>query len=181
VLVTDAVGYMKTRAEGLAVSCPKLIHDTCVARALHRVCETFRVLYPNVDKLVANGKKKFVKSPARIALFKNKARDTPLLPTPVITRCGTWLDATVYYAGNFEIFCSVLNEFGGDDAYLVTILQDIFQDSNDLKLLRTYLAYICANFSFLSQSVTELEMTTNLLSEIKEINDIQYKLKKSRS
>jgi hypothetical protein len=94
---------------------------------------------------------------------------------------GTWLDATVYYAENFEIFCSVLNEFGGDDASLVTILQDIFQDSNDLKLLRTYLAYICANFSFLLQSVTELEMTTNLLSEIKEINDIQYKLKKSRS
>jgi hypothetical protein len=85
-LVTDSAPYMKKAAQGPTVSCPKLIHDTCVARALHRVCETFRVLYPNVDKLVANGKKMFVKSPARIALFKNEARDTPLLPTPVITR-----------------------------------------------------------------------------------------------
>jgi hypothetical protein len=174
-LVTDAAGYMKTRAEGLSVSYPKLIHVTCVAHALHRVCETIHVLCPNVDKLVGNGKKMFVKSPAhRIELFKNKAPDTSLLPTPVITRWGTWLDATVYYAENFEIFCSVLNEFGGDDASLVTIFQDTFQDSNELKLLRTYLAYIRANFSFLSQSITELEMTTSLLSEtIKEISDIQ--------
>jgi hypothetical protein len=47
-------------------------------------------------------------------------------------------------------------------------------------VLKTDLAYIRANFSFLPQSLTKLEMTTNLLSEtIKEINDIQDKLKKS--
>jgi hypothetical protein len=79
------------------------------ARALYRVCETIRVLYPHRDKLVANGKKIFVKSPARIELFKNKAPDTPLPPTAVITRWGTWLDATVYYGENFGIFCSVVN------------------------------------------------------------------------
>ena len=44
--------------EGLSVSYPKMIHVTCVAHALHRVCETIRVLYPNVDKLIANAKKK---------------------------------------------------------------------------------------------------------------------------
>jgi hypothetical protein len=53
------------------------------------------VLYPNVDKLVANGKKVFVKSPARIELHKIKAPDTPLPPTAVITLWGTWLDAIV--------------------------------------------------------------------------------------
>jgi prefoldin subunit 5 len=59
-------------------------------------------------------------------------------------------------------------------------LQDIFQDSDELKVLKTGLAYIVANFSYLSQSITKLEMSTNLLSEtIKEINDIQDKLKKS--
>jgi hypothetical protein len=34
---------------------------------------------------VANGKKIFVKSPARTEFFKNNAPDTPLHPTPVIT------------------------------------------------------------------------------------------------
>jgi prefoldin subunit 5 len=55
-----------------------------------------------------------------------------------------------------------------------------FQNSDELKVLKTDLAYIRENFSFLSQSITKLEMTTNLLSEtIKEIDDIQDKLKKS--
>jgi hypothetical protein len=54
---------------------------TCVVHVLHRVCETIHVLYPNVGKLVANGKKIFVKSPARIELFKNKAPETSLPPS----------------------------------------------------------------------------------------------------
>jgi hypothetical protein len=134
---------------------------------LHRVCETIHVLYPNVDKLVAYGKKIFVKLPDRIEVFKNEAPDTPLPPTSAsaITWWGTWLDATVYYAETFEILCSVVNEFDGDDGSSITILQDIFQDSNEFKVLKTDLAHIRANFSFLSQSITKLEMTTNLLSE----------------
>jgi hypothetical protein len=83
------------------------------------------------------------------------------------------LDAIVYYAENFEIFCSVANEFDGDDATSIATLQDIFQDSNELKVLKTDLAYIRENFKFLSQYITKLEMTTNLLSEtIKEVHDI---------
>jgi hypothetical protein len=123
------------------------------------------VLYPNVDTLVANGKKIFVKSPARIQLFKNKAPYTRLPPAPVITRWGTWLDANVYYTENFEIFCSVINVFDGDDATSITILQDIFQDSNELMVLKPDLSYIRANFSFLSQFITKLKMATYLLSE----------------
>jgi hypothetical protein len=90
------------------------------------------------------------------------------------------LDATVHYAENFENFCSVVrvNEFDSDDASSITILQNIFQDSKALKVLRTDLAYIHANFSFLSQPITKLEMMKNLLSEtIKEINNIEDKMK----
>jgi hypothetical protein len=56
----------------------------------------------------------------------------------------------------------VVNEFDRDDA----ILQEIFTDPNELKVLKTDLAYIHSNFSFLSLSITKLENTTNLLSEI---------------
>jgi hypothetical protein len=85
-----------------------------------------------------------------------------------------------HYVEHFVIFCSVINEFYNDDASSITILQDIFQYSNELKVLKTDLAYIRANFSFLSQSITKFEMTTNLLSKtVKEINYIQDKLKKS--
>jgi hypothetical protein len=104
---------------------------------LHRACETICILHPNVDKLIAKREKIFVKSPARIELFKNRAPDTPIPPTPVISWWGTWLDATVYYAENFKIFCSVVNEFDRDDASSITMLQDISQDSGELKVLRT--------------------------------------------
>jgi hypothetical protein len=69
------------------------------------VCETTNALNPVVDKLVAsNGKKIFVKLPARIDLFRNKAPAAPFPPTPVIICKGYWLTATVYYAEKFEIF-----------------------------------------------------------------------------
>jgi hypothetical protein len=63
---------------------------------------------------------------------------------------------------------------------LLQYCKTYFRTQNELKVLRTDLAYICANFSFLLQSITRLDMITNLLSEtIKEINDIEDKLKKS--
>jgi hypothetical protein len=40
-------------------------------------------------------------------MFKNKAPDTQL-PSTLIKQWVTWLDATVYYAENFEIFGSVI-------------------------------------------------------------------------
>jgi hypothetical protein len=44
-------------------------------------------------------------------------------------------------------------------------------------MLESDLGYILANFSFLSQSVTKLENTTNFVSErMKEMNDIKIKL-----
>jgi hypothetical protein len=132
---------------------------------------------PNAHKLVANGKKIFVRSAARIEPFENKTLDTPLPPTPVITRWGTWLDVIVHYAENVEIFCSVLNELDRDHETSIAILKDIFKKSNELKVLTTDLVYSHANFNFFSRSTTKLENITNLLSEtIDEINDIRDKL-----
>jgi hypothetical protein len=58
------------------MSYPKLIPVSCVAHFLFRACATVVVLYSNVDKLLADGNKIFVKSPARIELLKRK----PLTP-----------------------------------------------------------------------------------------------------
>jgi hypothetical protein len=61
---------------GLSANYPKLTHATFSVHALHRICETIRELCPNVDKLVADGKKTFVKSLARSDLVRNKGPDT---------------------------------------------------------------------------------------------------------
>ena len=55
-----------------------------------------------VDKLIANGKKIFIKSPLRVQKFKEEAPTLPLPPQPVVTRCGTWFDAANYYCTNYS-------------------------------------------------------------------------------
>jgi hypothetical protein len=77
------------------------------------------------------------------------------------------------------LFCS--NKLDRDDPSSIAILQGIFKDSNELKVLKTDLTYIHANFSFLSKPITKLEKTTNLSETIKEINDMQERPSKITS
>jgi hypothetical protein len=76
-----------------------------------------------------------------------------------------------------SVFCSVVNERDRDSTSYIAIMQEIYSDSNELKVLKADLAYIYADFSFLLQSITQFEKATNLLPEtIKEFSDIQDKL-----
>jgi hypothetical protein len=59
-----------------------------------------------------------------------------------------------------------VNELGVVTASSTAISQEIFNHSNEMKLLKTDLAYIHINFSFLSQSIIKLEKTTHLFSKI---------------
>lgn len=173
-LVTDAAAYMKKAAVGLAVSYPKMVHVTCVAHALHRICEKIRVLYPKVDKLVSNGKKVFIKSPKRIDIFNQKCPGIPLPPAPVVTRWGTWLDAVEYYAQNFEQFVSVVNDLDKDEASSIEILQELLKDPS----VKLELAFISTNLSFLSRCIEKLESSSNTLSaSVGQIRIVETKLK----
>ncbi|KAJ4442753.1 hypothetical protein ANN_04344 [Periplaneta americana] len=84
-----AAAYMKKAAAGLAVSYPKMIHVTCIAHRLHRVCEEIRTLYPNVDKLISNAEKVFIKSPRKIDIQEYKSQHT------AATHTGTHGDARI--------------------------------------------------------------------------------------
>jgi hypothetical protein len=52
-------------------------------------------------------------------------------------------------AENIDIFCSIVNELERNNAFSIVILQEIYNDSNELKALEADLAYIHANFSFM--------------------------------
>jgi hypothetical protein len=41
---------MERAAEGLAMNEPELVHAACLTHALHRICESICMLYPNADK-----------------------------------------------------------------------------------------------------------------------------------
>ena len=80
---------------------PKMIHITCLGRALHRVAEEVLRKFPDVDKLIPDGKKLFIKAPLQVLKFKKEAPLLPLPPQPIITRWGTWLDTVAYYCENY--------------------------------------------------------------------------------
>ena len=97
-LVTDGAAYMKKTASSLKILYPNMLHITCLAHGLHRVAEEVRGQFQDVDKLISNVKKIFLKAPTRCDLFRDKAPDVPLPPQPVVTRWGTWINAALYYA-----------------------------------------------------------------------------------
>lgn len=53
VLLTDAASYMVKTGHELRVFFPSMMHITCLARALHRVCETARGAFQDVNSLIS--------------------------------------------------------------------------------------------------------------------------------
>lgn len=106
-LLSDSAAYMLKCGRDLKIFYPDLIHFTCLAHGLNLVCETVRNNFENVDGLISNVKKIFIKAPLRVQHYKNVLPDVPLPPEPVLTRWGTWIEAAIFYANNFDEIRSV--------------------------------------------------------------------------
>jgi hypothetical protein len=61
---------MVKAARGLQALYPRMVHLTCLAYPVHRVAGIIRGTYPDVEKLISNAKKMFVKAPLRVQKFK---------------------------------------------------------------------------------------------------------------
>lgn len=57
---------------------------TCLTHPLHRLVEVVRKYFPNVDQLISNCKKIFLKDPSKV--HKKMVPNVSLLPQPVLTR-----------------------------------------------------------------------------------------------
>ncbi|KAJ8951121.1 hypothetical protein NQ318_021565 [Aromia moschata] len=87
-----------------------------------------------VDSLIASTQKVFLKSPKRLHAFHSRCPNIPEPPQPILTRCGTWLEATFYYAKYFEQIKTVILEFNPNEAAAIkkspsTKFQDIFVET----------------------------------------------------
>ncbi|CAN7985942.1 unnamed protein product, partial [Ixodes hexagonus] len=106
-------------AKELKVLYPAMIHVTCVVHATRRVAKGIRLASPQLDLLVSNTKKAFLKAPSRVASFGGAAPDVPLPPQPIRTRWGTWINAVAYYRRHFNLPNFVLEQLT-DDAVSAT-------------------------------------------------------------
>jgi hypothetical protein len=60
--IADNAPYILKAAKGLKMLYPKMVHLTCLAHGLHRVAKEIRGTYPEVDRMISNVKKIFLKS-----------------------------------------------------------------------------------------------------------------------
>ncbi|KAF0747616.1 Uncharacterized protein FWK35_00029922, partial [Aphis craccivora] len=176
--LSDAAPYMVKAGKTLKIFNPKMEHITCVAHALHRVCEEIRLQFPKVDKLISNMKKNFLKAPSRVQIFRSIAPNISLPPEPKLTRWGTWINAAIYYCEHFSLIKRVIIELDEDDAISIKKVQNLIKDSN----LECNLTYIKSNFSALTSAILRLEKTGCLLSEsIKIVLDVQNAIDKAQN
>lgn len=118
---------------------------------------------PHVNKLINNEKKSFLKSPSRFQLYKEKLPCLPLPPEPVITRWGTWIEAVVFNANNYE-GQTVIEKLDGSSAS-VEICKKMF---NSLTV-KNDLAFIKTNFSGFLKAIKNVEDTKLTLLQSLEI------------
>lgn len=143
--ISDAAPYMVKAAQAIQIFYPKITHLICVAHGLHRVCEQIRGLYTNVDRLISNVKKVFLKAPLRVEIFKDLEPDLALPPQPIITRWGTWLNAVNYYATNFEKIVRIFDALDDEEAALIKISKSLLRDNT----IKSDLIFIASIMDFL--------------------------------
>jgi hypothetical protein len=69
---------------------------TYITHAHYRVAEMIRRVFNNVDGLVSNVIKIFLKAPSSLEIFKTEASGIPLPPFPIITRWGNVVRCGLY-------------------------------------------------------------------------------------
>jgi hypothetical protein len=143
---------MKKAGRCIQTLYPKALHVTCLAHALHNVCEEVRAHFPKVDRLIAEMKKTFLKCPKRIAILNKKCPDIPNPPKPITTRWGTWITAVEYYYTYLNEIKSAVEEFN-ENAQCVNVVKELIKDQS----LHSNLVYITTNFGFLPHAITQLE------------------------
>ncbi|KAL4100784.1 hypothetical protein QTP88_020815 [Uroleucon formosanum] len=143
--LSDTAPYTVNAGKSLNIFYTKMVHVTCIVHAFHRIAEQIRGHYSKVDKIIANVKKVFCKSPYGINCFKEKAPLLSIPPQPIITRWGTWLKAAIYYCDIYELIRDIITSFDEKDSVGVENSQKYLSDPD----VASNLIYIKSNFGFL--------------------------------
>jgi len=144
-----------------------------MAHGLHNLSEAIRDEFSNVDLLISNTKKVFLKAPSRVGTFKEKCPNLSLPPQPIITRWGTWLDAAFYYGKNFDKVKEVIDTFNPNDAKSIQNAQQLFNDNS----IKNELSIILSNFQCITDTITCLEKSgVNLGKSLELVQNVENKL-----
>ncbi|KAK4884465.1 hypothetical protein RN001_000736 [Aquatica leii] len=119
-------------------------------------------------------------APLRVQVYREKLPDLPLPPEPILTRWGTWIESTIFYADNFENIKKntvskfyVVMDFAADGSDSIEKAQNIYKNNkfNELQYIKVY-------FSILPTSLKKLEEIGLPLTEsLQIIENVKQSLK----
>ncbi|KAL4141465.1 hypothetical protein QTP88_004102 [Uroleucon formosanum] len=174
-LCSDAAPYMIKVSKTLNVFFPNMIHISCLAHMIQRLAEKVREMYPNVNTLVSNLKKVFLKAPQRVDVYKEIMPNVPLPPEPVLTRWGTWIKAANFCADHFDNLKIILQKL--EDKNVVSIKKCINMLS--LESVKNDLTFIQSHFFILVKSIKNLERSSlTLCDSIQIVNNVILAMEK---
>ncbi len=170
-LISDQAPYMIKAGKDLKTLFTELNHISCLAHALHRVCEKIRKENELVNEYISSVKAIFTKSPLRIQSFK-QLTDIALPPEPVITRWGTFLKAAFYHLDNFDIISGFIFNLEDDSKKIRSAKKLISNENMKEQLLNLH------NYRMLPKAIEKLESQS---LKFQEQLDIVDEVKKSLS
>lgn len=167
IFVTNGAATMGLVSCSLQEQGCRFVHITCKVHALHLVAETIRQGFPEVDKLIANAEKIFIKAPKRLRVFHSQCPGIPEPPQPILTRWGEWLQAAFYYAKYFQQIKAVIVQFNPGEAVAIKECQTAFENNDIESDLQT----IYTNYCSLHAAIEKLQNTTLSFADSLQIVD----------
>lgn len=166
-VVTDGAAYMKKAFESAPLF-PNMIHVTCLAHAIHLVCETIHDNYPLVDQLVSLVKRTLGYSINRRKSFIEIVGKLP--PKAVVTRWGTFLDTAEFYHAHLDKVKGWIDQLKDGPAQSISKLKTLRRDVElDRQLLSMQKCF------FLKDTITGIEKQgLNIDEQMEFINSIKY-------
>ena len=125
-------------------------HITCLAHALHRVCEKIRSMNPLADSFTSKMKKILTNSPKRRRQFQEICK-IALPKSPVITRWDTWLEANFYYSQNFDVIYESIDNLEAKSDSINDIKEILFDPNLRIQITRLL------QYRILTQSIKEIQ------------------------
>lgn len=169
---SDAAPYMLKAGKKIKEMCPQILHVTCIVHGIHRIAETIRSHYKNVDDFINNTKKVFLKAPSRVKILNNMYPSLPLPPKPIITRWGSWLRCVNYYKENWHQIKNVILSL--DDNCVAVNKCKVFLENPDLY---NHINSISTHYGSIPEIITSLESDKlDIFSVRKILNDFQRQL-----
>jgi hypothetical protein len=111
--LSDGASYMLLCGKKLKIMFKNLMHITCFAHLIHRLCEKIRDENYIVDEYISSFKMILSKGDKRLKEYKEET-SLPLPPEPVIVRWCTWLECTLFHQKNFSAMKKYIEKVGKD-------------------------------------------------------------------